>query len=108
MTQAAIKTVETLSRLEAVYQRGYDNELVDRTLGKLLDFEREKAQRELCALQAELQRFETQYQQASAEFYQRFQRGELGDSADSFEWSACYDMYQAVSTRLTMLNGDVS
>ena len=59
-------------------------------------------------LQAELQRFETQYQQASAEFYQRFQRGELGDSADSFEWSACYDMYQAVSTRLTMLNGGVS
>ncbi len=108
MTQTAMKTVETLSRLEAVYQGGYQNEFVDRTLGKLLDFEREKAQRELRGLQAELQRFETQYQQASAEFYQRFQKGELGDDADYFEWSACYDMYQAVLTRLTMLNGDVS
>ena len=108
MTQAAIKTVETLSRLEAVYQRGYHDELIDRTLGKLLDFEREKAQRELRALQAELQRFEAQYHRASAEFYQQFQQGVLGDDADYFEWSACYDMYQAVLTRLTMLNGGVS
>jgi len=107
MTQAAIKTVETLSRLEALYQRGYHDELVDRTLGKLLDFEREKAHRELRALQAELQRFEAQYQQASAAFYQRFQQGELGDAADYFEWSACYDMYQTVLIRLTTLNGDV-
>ena len=58
-------------------------------------------------LQAELQRFETQYHQASAEFYQRFQKGELGDAADYFEWSACYDMFQAVSTRFKMLNGEM-
>ena len=104
MTQAAIKTVETLSRLEAVYQRGYHDELVDRTLGKLLDFEREKAQRELRALQTELQRFEAQYHRASAEFYQQFQQGKLGDAADYFEWSACYDMLQALSACLTTLN----
>ena len=55
-------------------------------------------------LQAELQRFETQYHQASAEFYQRFQKGELGDAADYFEWSACYDMLQALSACLTTLN----
>jgi len=108
MTQAAIKTVETLSRLEAVYQRGYHDELVDRTLGKLLDFEREKAQRELRALQSELQRFEVQYHRASAKFYQQFQQDTLGDAADYFEWSACYDMYQAVFTRLTVLNDELS
>ena len=108
MTQAAMKTVETLSRLEAVYQRGYHDEVVDRTLGKLLDFEREKAQRELRALQIELLRFEQQYCQTSDEFYQAFQQGESGYAADYFEWSACYDMYQAVSTRLTVLNGGVS
>ncbi len=44
------------------------------------------------AMKAELLRFEAQYQQTSAEFYQHFQQGKLGDSADYFEWSACYDM----------------
>ena len=55
-------------------------------------------------LQAELQRFEIQYQQTSSEFYQQFQQGELGDAADYFEWSACYDMLQALSACLTTLN----
>jgi hypothetical protein len=36
-------------------------------------------------------------------FYQQFKAGELGDSMDFFEWSAFYDMWQSVQTRLGVL-----
>jgi hypothetical protein len=94
------KTLEKLHILETIYQRGYQNDLVDLTLDKLLELERDKAQRDLEELQKQLQCFETQYHLSSDEFYHRFHRGELGDQGDYFEWSACYDMYQSVHNRL--------
>jgi hypothetical protein len=39
----------------------------------------------------------------SEAFYQRFNLGELGDDVDFVEWSAFYDMHQAVSDRLKIL-----
>ena len=53
-------------------------------------------------LRERLERFEEKYQMSSTDFYQRFQAGKLGDSADFFEWSTYYEMLnsQALS-RLT-------
>jgi transcription initiation factor IIE alpha subunit len=45
--------------------------------------------RELAAL---LQKFEDQYQMDSQSFYQKFQAGTIGDSADFFEWNTYYEM----------------
>jgi hypothetical protein len=39
-----------------------------------------------------LRAYEGQYQMSSDEFYRRFQAGELGDSADFFEWNTYYEM----------------
>jgi len=39
----------------------------------------------------------------SEAFYQSFNLGELGDDVDFVEWSAFYDMRQAVSDRLEVL-----
>jgi hypothetical protein len=39
----------------------------------------------------------------SADFYQRFRAGELGDEMDFVEWSVFYEMYQALLQRLEML-----
>ena len=39
-----------------------------------------------------LRAYEGQYQMPSDEFYRRFQAGELGDSADFFEWNTYYEM----------------
>ena len=44
------------------------NELIDRTLDKILDLEREKAQQDLSALQQQLLRFEMQYHLSSEDF----------------------------------------
>lgn len=43
-------------------------------------------------LEARLKRFEEKYQIASKDFYRQFQAGELGDSADFFEWNTYYEM----------------
>ena len=103
-----VKTLEKLHVLESIYRNGDHNELVDRTLDKLIDLERERAQREAQALQTELSRFEQQYQLASEEFYQRFQQGLLGDAGDYFEWSACYDMYRTAWQRIQELTGEAA
>ncbi|MBP7963331.1 MAG: hypothetical protein KBG20_21130 [Caldilineaceae bacterium] len=37
--------------------------------------------------------FEKKYQMPSAEFYRKFQAGQMGDDFEFFEWSAMYRMY---------------
>lgn len=64
------------------------------------------AQKDIKELQEQLQYFEKQYHLSSEEFYRRFHHGELGDKGDYFEWSACYDMYQAAHHRLHDLARD--
>ena len=41
-------------------------------------------------------KYEEQFDMSSEEFYRRFRAGELGDGMDFVEWSAFYEMYQAV------------
>jgi len=43
-------------------------------------------------LQAELRRFETEYAMKSGEFYEKFNRGEMGDSQDVIEWAGLYEV----------------
>jgi len=98
---------ETLSRihiLREVYQQNYHSAMADRVLDKLIELERGKAQRELKEYQEILHSFEQRHQMPSKLFYERFQRGELGDDADFFEWSAMYDIWRAVQERLTKLS----
>lgn len=98
------RTITKLHVLETIYQQGYENALVERTLDKIFDLERAQAQRDSNALQEQLARFETRYHLSSDKFYQQFQQGQLGDAEDYFEWSACYDMHQAVRECLHALN----
>ena len=39
-----------------------------------------------------LKRFEEKYQISSKDFYRQFQAGDLGDSADFFEWNTYCEM----------------
>jgi hypothetical protein len=99
---------ETLTRihiLREVYQHDYHSAMADQVLDKLIELERGKAQRELKEYQEILHSFEQRHQMSSELFYERFQRGEIGDDADFFEWSAIYDIWQAVQERLAKLSG---
>ncbi len=96
-------TLEKLHILEAIYQQGYQSDMANRILDKLIASERDNAQREYTELKTLLQSFEKQHQMSSDDFFHRFHKGELGDDADFFEWSATYDMYRSVCRRLSGL-----
>ncbi len=73
------------------------------------------AQQITCAHdQAELQRvnevlehFQAQYGWASDEFWQRFQAGQMADTADFMEWNVFCKMRQRIQTRLRVSSNDV-
>lgn len=90
--------------LEAIYRSGYQNDVIEHSLDKMIALEQSIAQKELSELQSDLTAFEKQYQMPSDIFYQRFHKGELGDDTDFFEWSAIYNMYQSVKKRLFSLD----
>jgi len=60
----------------------------------------------LSELEMRLKAFEQHYQMRSEDFYRRFQQGQLGDSADFFEWSAVYTMHRSVVERLLQEDQD--
>jgi len=39
----------------------------------------------------ELKQFESRYGMSSDEFYEKFNKGEMGDSADVIEWAGLYE-----------------
>jgi hypothetical protein len=95
--------LDQLQVLNALYQRGYHSDLMERSLAKIIELEHGQALQQASDLQAKLQVYEIKYQMPSDTFYQQFNAGELGDGIDFFEWSAFYDMWQAVQTRLGVL-----
>lgn len=96
-------TLSKLNAIEILYRQGYQSEVIDRAMDKLIAMERHRAQQELTDLEGRLRDFEARYHMSSEDFQTRFQMGELGDEADFFEWSAFYDMRQAVRERLKSL-----
>jgi hypothetical protein len=54
----------------------------------------------LAALIRALVAYEQSYQMSSADFYARYQRGEIGDSNDFVEWAGDYQHYQEIKEEL--------
>jgi len=102
------QTLARIESLERLYRRGYRSKTVDVTIDKLIALERGRAQRELEQIEQRLRAFQAEHQLSSNEFHRRFQAGELGDSADMFEWSAFYQMWCSVRDQLTELGVEVS
>ncbi len=98
-------TLGKLHILETLYRRGYQSQVIERTVDKLITIEQECTQRELTDLDSRLRTFEANFHMPSDEFYRRYEAGELGDSAEFMEWASFYDMYAAARQRLQWLMG---
>ena len=55
---------------------------------------------DLLALGRQLLSFEQQYDMASAEFYSRYKRGELGDDMDFVRWAGRYRLYRELKEEI--------
>lgn len=54
----------------------------------------------LAALIRSLVAYEQHYQMSSADFYARYQKGEMGDSTDVVEWAGDYQHYLELKDEL--------
>jgi len=103
--EASVSTLEKLQILESLCRSGYQSEVIQRTIDKLIALEQDRVRRELSKIWARLRAFEAQYEMSSDDFYKRYEQGELGDAADFMEWSSFYDMAQSVQQQLNRLTG---
>ena len=97
------RRLQTLARL---YQQGQASEVMDRTLDKLLSYERDRSQAQLGELRADLAEFERRYQISSVDFYQRFHAGQTDDRMDYVEWASLIQMADNLQERLRVLAGE--
>ncbi len=99
---AVLEKVQRLGKY--LEQRGgYADSVLDRTIDKVLQRERDQMQTQLAHLEKQLGVFEKQYGWSTSEFYERFEQGKIGDEADFFEWSATWEMVQGLKQGLTPL-----
>lgn len=98
-----INTLDKLHQLESFYRHGYQSEVVDRALEKIIALEHAQALRELRTIEVSLTQFEQEYRMSSPDFYHRLQSGDLGDETDFFEWSALCGMAASLRQRLQTL-----
>ncbi|GEM_PF-343330 len=59
--------------------------------------------KQLTEYEAKLKQFEAQYGMSSAEFYQKFEAGELGDAMDFFDWSGLVEFQKYTQDKIGKL-----
>ena len=101
--QATSTTKETILNIGKIFEKGLQNEYLSRSIGKIIEYEKEETIKEVNTLRKELSHFEDTYQMSSQDFFEKFENGDLGDKEDYFEWSAMYRMYARTVDRLNIL-----
>jgi hypothetical protein len=51
----------------------------------------------------EIEKWESKYKMSSKDFYEKFERGELGDDEEYFSWWAAVQAYNSISARVETL-----
>ena len=104
---AVATTLGRLRVLERLYAQGYADEVVDLTVRKLVEHQVHKDEAQLATLREDLARFEQRYAMSSADFFARYQAGQMGDDADVFEWNALYKMHTRLASAVKSLRGQL-
>ena len=73
---------------------------------KIIDHQIARDEVDLRRMDEELVQFEQQYGLTSDEFWERFQAGQMADTADFMEWNAFCKMRQRIMARLSILRGE--
>ncbi len=92
--------------LEEIFEKNLGDEYLQKAISKIISYEITKTTQELEELKAELKAFEDRFHMSSEVFFNKYSAGELGDSADFFEWSSLYRMYLRSSERLSILKSE--
>ncbi|MCB0089203.1 MAG: hypothetical protein KDE54_14940 [Caldilineaceae bacterium] len=107
-TDDSTATLQRLRTLESLYEQGYHNDVVDRTIYKLLEHQVQQDEAQLAELADSLSKFEQRFGMISAAFYEKYQAGQASDDADHFEWQVLYKMHQRLSQAVDLLKSQLS
>lgn len=102
--------LEKLKRLEQLLSKdnGGSDPVVEQTLDKLLDYEKQNMVKLKNELLAECKAFENHYSMPSNEFLPQFEGGKLGDAMDFIEWASTIDMLKRTEQRIKILEANDS
>jgi hypothetical protein len=95
--------MKLIQNIEKIFERGLQDEYLSRAIGKIVEHTKERTSSNVHLLKKDLSQFEKKYGISSEKFFNRFEKGELGDDEDYFEWSAIFQMYKRATERLKML-----
>ena len=98
--------LDALRNLEQLYERGFRDSITDVALLRLTSSQAARDEVVLRDLERDLSELEQQYEMSSEEFFQRWQAGEMADTADFMDWNALYQMAREVRERLDLLRGE--
>jgi hypothetical protein len=70
---------------------------------KFFEFHKNELKREISLMQIDLEDFEKKYLMKSDEFFEKFEKGQLGDSEDYIIWSGIYEMQSESKKKLSKL-----
>ena len=105
-TIAETDAQQSLQALARLYRAGFQSTYLDNILHRALRHQIERDRVDLARIEATLAQFEQTYGLASGEFWQRFQAGQMADTADFMEWNAFCKMRQRILSRLDILGGN--
>ncbi|QTA90948.1 hypothetical protein [Desulfonema magnum] len=97
-------TLTKLKQFEYLFQHGHKSDLIRETLSKLAEIELFEFKKNLLEIQNKISLFEKQYNMTSETFSEKFDAGELGDSANFIEWFAYTDMRDELLKKIEILD----
>lgn len=97
---------QQINRLQQLYATGFQNPFLDTAVDKIIQYQVKQDQTDLQRIQKALAEFEDRYGMNSAQFWIKYQAGELADTADFMEWNALCKMRQRIQQRLDILYGE--
>jgi hypothetical protein len=93
-----------VQNLEQLYRHGFRDAVTDAALLKVASSQAARDTAVLSDIERDLTEFEQQYELSSHKFFQRWQAGQMADSADFMDWNALYQMAHEVRQRLEFLH----
>jgi len=99
---------EKLKTLEKLAELGGEDQVIEQTVTKLLDYATARHRQDLADITAKLRALEEQCGMSSDLFSQKFHCGELGDDEAFLRWDALLVMQQRIAQRLAILLSDAT
>jgi hypothetical protein len=105
--QTGAATLQRLRALTQLYEQGYQDQVVDLTVHKLLEQQVQKEEAQLAELADELAGYEARFAMSSEHFFTKYTAGEMADDADLFEWQVFDKMHQRFANELQFLKAQL-